>query len=209
MNVSFLIADPCPATRTGIRHFVQGAAGTEVVDEAGNADETLRLASELQPDKVVLDPRFGGESPDPIEEAALCRKLKSLPDPPAMSIYAAHDSPAELAAFAKAGADNYVHKGVSVKILEEKWERTRSGEAVWITSPDPALAARRMTLVAQAMQLTSRQLDVLVLLLRKYSDTQIANKLHITPQTAKNHNASIFRKRGVRGRQELYSKFLM
>jgi len=209
MPVKFLIADPCPAARAGIRGFVYGADGTGVAGEAGDADETLWLASELRPDKVVLDPRFDGETPDPIAEAALCRKLKSLPEPPAVSIYATHDSPAELAAFAKAGADNYVHKNVGEEVLEETWKRTQSGESVWIVHPHHETSARRMLLVAQAMRLTARQLEALVLLLKRYSDTQIANKLCITPQTAKNHNATIFRELGVQGRQELHDKFLV
>jgi NarL family two-component system response regulator LiaR len=208
VKIRFLIADPCPATRAGIRSFVHGADGTEVVGEAGDAEQILSLASELRPDKVVLDPRFDNKTPDPLAEVALCRKLKSLTNPPVVSIYAAHDSPAELAAFAKAGADNYLHKSVSIEILEETWERTRSGESVWITAPDLDRAARHMILVAQAMHLTNRQLDVLVLLLRRYSDAQVAKKLHITLQTAKNHNTNIFRKVEVKNRQELQDKFL-
>lgn len=70
-------------------------------------------------------------------------------------------------------------------------------------------AVPRMLGMLQRAHLTTRQLEVLVLLLRRYSDSQIANKLHITPQTTKNHNASIFRKLGVTSRRELYDKFLV
>jgi DNA-binding NarL/FixJ family response regulator len=209
MKIKFLIADSCPATRAGIRSFVHGAEGLEVVGESADAEETLRLASEVCPDKVVLDPRFDGEIPNPIAEAALCSKLKSLPNPPAVSIYATHDSPAEIAAFARAGVDNYVHKSVSVDVLEETWERTQSGESVWIVHPDPEAGSKLMTLKVQALHLTTRQLETLVLLLRRYSDTQIAKKLHVTTQTAKNHNTSIFRRLSVQGRRELYDKFLV
>lgn len=208
MKVRFLIADPYLATRAGIRSFVHGADGTEVVGEAGDAEQTLSQASELRPDKVVLDPRFDNKTPDPLAEVALCRKLKSLPSPPAVSIYAAHESPAEMAAFARAGADNYVHKSVGIDVLRETWERTQSGESVWIAGPDPESSAARLLLMVQAMHLTDRQLEVLVLLLKGCSDSQIAKKLHITLQTAKNHNVSIFGKLGVRSRQDLHDKFL-
>lgn len=209
MNVRFLIADPCPATRAGIRHFVEGATGTEVVGEAGDAEETLRLASELRPGKVVLDPRFDGEAPDPLSEAALCRRLKATPSPPSLSIYATHDSSAEIAVLARAGADHYVHKGASIEDLREAWQRDQAGESVSMVGSERESAVPRMLGMLQRAHLTTRQLEVLVLLLRRYSDSQIANKLHITPQTTKNHNASIFRKLGVTSRRELYDKFLV
>lgn len=209
MKVRFLIAEPCPVTRAGVRHFVEGADGTEVVGEAGGAEETLRLASELRPDKVVLDPRFDGDTPDPLAEAALCRKLKSLPDPPSLSIYATHDSPAEIAVLSQAGADHYVHKRASILDLGEAWRRDLAGESVWMVGDERKSAMPRLLGMLQRMHLTNRQLEVLVLLLRRYSDAQIANKLHVTQQTAKNHKTSIFKKLGVRSRQELYDKFLM
>lgn len=114
-----------------------------------------------------------------------------------------------MVAFALAGADNYVHKSSSIDVLRETWERTQAGEAVWIAHPDLEAAAKLMTLKVQAMHLTDRQLEVLVLLLKGCSDSQIAKKLYITPQTAKNHNVSIFGKLGVRSRQDLHDKFLM
>lgn len=108
----FIIAGPCPATRAGIARFV-GDAGVEVVGEAGDTEEMLQLASELCPDRVVLDPRFDDGAPDPLAEAELCKRLKDLTQPPSISVYSAHDSPAELALLARAGADHYVHKGTS------------------------------------------------------------------------------------------------
>lgn len=209
MKVKFLIADACPVMRTGIRHFVEGAAGTELLGEAGDEEETLRRASELQPDKIVLDPRFDGGTPNPLAEAALCRKLKSASKTPSLSIYATHDSPAEIAALARAGADHYVHKRASIEDLSEAWRRDRAGESVWMVGDEPKYSMPSLLSMLQRMDLTNRQLEVLVLLLRRYSDAQIAKKLHVTLQTAKNHKTSIFKKLGVQSRQALYDKFLM
>ena len=204
----FLISDPCPTVSVGIRGLVGNSEGAEVVAVTTIPEETLRLTAELLPDRVVLDPRFD-HSPEPLAESTLCTKLKSLPGPPSVSVYSTHDSPAELALLARAGADHYVHKGTGYEGLAEAWRRTRAGESVWMVAPDPDSAVPRLLAMLQGLHLSDRQLEVLVLLLRRYSDEQIARKLHITRQTTKNHNTNIFRKLGVKSRRELHNKFLV
>lgn len=208
--VRFLIADSCPATVYGTKRFVQSVSKDEVVvGEAGSVEEILRLISDLCPDKIVLAPRFDATAPDPIEEAALCRFLKSLPKMPSVIIYSTHDSPAEVALLARAGADHYIHKNTSLEGLREAWERDQAGESVWMVGSHSESAMPHLFGMLERMQLTTRQLEVLALLLRRYSDAQIAKKLHITLQTAKNHNMNIFRKLSVNSRQGLQDKFVM
>lgn len=78
-----------------------------------------------------------------------------------------------------------------------------------MVTPAPESAVPRLLAMLHRLRLTERQLEVLVLLLRRYSDEQIAQKLHIIRQTTKNHNASIFKKLGVKSRRELCDKFLV
>jgi len=207
VTIRFLIADSCPTTLSGTKRFIESVAEDEVViGEAGSVEETIRLVSDLCPDRVLLDPRFDATAPDPIEEAALCHFLKSLPRNLSVIIYSTHDSPAEVALLARAGADHYVQKTTNIEGLREAWERYQAGEYVWMVGSHSKSDMSRLTGILQRLHFTTRQLEVLVLLLRRYSDAQIAKKLDITLQTAKNHNMNIFRKIGVKSRKELQDK---
>jgi DNA-binding NarL/FixJ family response regulator len=206
-------------TRMGLQAALQEQDGIEVVGEAANATQGLKLLDSLKPDVAIVD--IGLPDMDGID---LTRKFKSShtdtqePETKVL-ILTMHDSEdAVLAAFA-AGADSYCMKDIEIEQLVEALDVTQEGNA-WI---DPAIASivlrqvkrepsaevdaahpeRTVKIdgvgpeyeqVIEAYPLTERELEVLELIVAGASNAAIADKLYITVGTVKTHVRNILNK---------------
>ncbi len=207
-------------TRVGIRTALQQRQEIEVVGEAANANDGLKLLEAEHPDIAIVD--IGLPDKDGIE---LTRQLKASQDPTDESrtkvlILTLRDNKeAVLAAFA-AGADSYCMKDISFDNLLEALRVTHGGNA-WI---DPAIARIVLQQAQQtpegstenvvidsktvsinaadaeydqmiaAYPLTERELEVLQLIVEGCSNAIIAEKLYITVGTVKTHVRNILNK---------------
>ncbi len=207
-------------TRVGIRTALQQRQEIEVVGEAANANDGLKLLEAEHPDIAIVD--IGLPDKDGIE---LTRQLKASQDPADESrtkvlILTLRDNKeAVLAAFA-AGADSYCMKDISFDNLLEALRVTHGGNA-WI---DPAIARIVLQQAQQtpegstenvvidsktvsinaadaeydqmiaAYPLTERELEVLQLIVEGCSNAIIAEKLYITVGTVKTHVRNILNK---------------
>lgn len=195
-----LVVDDHPITRVGTRTVLELQEGVEQVSEADNAEEALRLARDTQPDLVVLDLRLKGND-NGIE---LCREMKSLPIPPLVLIYTAHNSAEEVSSALLAGADGYVHKGVDYTRFSEAIERTCAGDRVWLLGEDRETTESILRSAIDESCLTPREKEVFALVHSRHTNKEISEKLFISLQTTKNHVSSILRKLNRRRRSELY-----
>lgn len=209
-------------TRIGLCAALKQVETVEIVGDAANARQGLKILETTQPDVAVVD--IGLPDMDGIE---LTQRLKqsqaSSPTPTKVLVLTSHSSEdSVLAAFA-AGADSYSLKDVSLENLVQAIHLTHEGNA-WI---DPAIArivlqqARKgepelrpevevaapqphtTTIEAiepeyqqliEAYPLTERELDVLELIVAGCSNAAIAEKLHITVGTVKTHVRNILSK---------------
>ncbi len=207
-------------TRVGIRTALQQRPEIEVVGEAANANDGLKLLEAEHPDIAIVD--IGLPDKDGIE---LTRQLKASQDPgdesrtKVLILTLRDNKEAVLAAFA-AGADSYCMKDISFDNLLEALRVTHSGNA-WI---DPAIArivlqqaqqipeGRTENVVTDnktvsinaadaeydqmiaAYPLTERELEVLQLIVEGCSNAIIAEKLYITVGTVKTHVRNILNK---------------
>lgn len=209
-----LLADRCPVSRLGMKEFLRlSRARAEVVGETGSAEEALNLAAGLQPDFVVVDPEFGpsGESAaqdatQEVVDVEVCRKLKALPRAPHVVAYTMHDSANGVAALLAAGVDSYVHKSLKYEELVEAKDSLKAGERVWKLGPASQNAELLARVDEYSVRLTPREREVFALLLSRYPNARIADRLYISLQTVKNHLGSIFRKCEVHSRRELFEK---
>ena len=208
-------------TRIGIRAGLQQCSGVEVIGEAANAIDGLRLLEVTKPDVAIVD--IGLPDMDGIEltqrfKAYLADKSEVAPNAPKVLILTMQDSQeVVLAAFA-AGADSYCMKEVSFDKLLEALRLTHEG-CSWI---DPAIArivlqqslsAQRKASVTMTSQtvlinsvdseysqvidaypLTSREKELLELIVQGYGNAAIAQKLYITVGTVKTHVRNILNK---------------
>jgi DNA-binding NarL/FixJ family response regulator len=206
-------------TRVGIRTALQQRDAIEVVGDAANATDGLKLLQSAKPDVAIVD--IGLPDFDGIELTQRFKKSivpDTDPDTKVLILTFQDNEEEVLAAFA-AGADSYCMKDISFDRLLDVVKVTHEGNA-WI---DPAIARivlkkartkesapeeakpqeKKVTIKAaepefshiiETYPLTERELEVLELIVQGYSNAAIAEKLYITVGTVKTHVRNILNK---------------
>ena len=187
--------------REGASEFVRRESDMEVVGEASDGEEAVKLATELQPDVVVMDiamPKLNG-----IEAT---KRIKELCPSIAVLILTAYDYDQYIFALLEAGAAGYLLKGVRVHELIDAIRAVYAGESVL----HPVIARRVIerlkfpsTTETQAIgPLSERETEVLKLAAKGLSNKVIAEQLFLSPRTVQVHLGNIFNKLGVASRTE-------
>ena len=201
-SMDVVIADGHPTMRLGLKGLLR-TTEVRVVGETGDGGEALRLARERHPDLVVLGLNLTGET-DGIE---VCRRIKTHPHPPRVLVYAAYDFADHVSSCLLAGADCCLNKRVSCEEFLDIMRRMTAGERP--VSPDGVAVSneryvvRAGTEVSYATPLTSKEREVLILLLRRCSNAEIAERLYLSLPTVKTHLRNILRKLGAKSRRDL------
>ncbi|MGI5469999.1 response regulator transcription factor [Streptomyces sp. CA-132043] len=193
-----VVAEPFPMVRSSLTHALRDSATVEVVGEAETRDECLALCRRRPVDTVVtsVDLMWARDG------IALCRELKQLPKPPDVIIVSVRNEPDVITDCLEAGADGFVHLSAQPQQLVQAVEATmRRGRPPWFLGDRIESRARR-----PVSDLTVREQQVLALLLRRYSNEEIAAELQLAHQTVKNYVSRVLRKRGMSGRKELFSR---
>ena len=196
MAIRIVIADDHSVVRQGLRMFLGLDPELEVVGEATDGAEALRLARELRPDVVVMDllmPVMNG-----IEATAAIRR--ELPDTEVLALTSVLED-ASIVGAVRAGAIGYLLKDTQADALCQAIKAAAAGQ-VQLT---PKAAARLMQVVSAPESpeaLTERETEVLRLLAQGQSNKQIARSLHITEKTVKTHVSNILSKLGVQSRTQ-------
>jgi DNA-binding NarL/FixJ family response regulator len=200
--VRVLIADDHPHFRDGLRALLLSASDLEVMGEAGDGEEAISLAAELQPDVILMDlnmPGVGG-----IE--ATRRILHTSPHIAILVISMFEDDDSIFAAL-QAGARGYLLKGALKAEILRSIGAVSSGEAIF----GSAIAKRLMQYFANPHptapkdafpELTEREREILTLIAQHETNPEIAKRLHLSPKTIRNHVSNIFTKLQVADRAQ-------
>lgn len=192
------IIDDHPVVREGIRMLLEAAGGVRVVGAAESAQGALRELERTRPDVVLLDLDLGEE--DGLE--AFPRILEAAPGARVLVLTALRDGSREEAAL-RAGARGFVHKDAPADVLLRAIRAVAAGD-LWFdpgvlragADPPPAGPSRFGSL-------TSRERDVVALVVEGLRNEEIARRLGINEKTVRNHLTAVFSKMGVSGRLEL------
>jgi two-component system nitrate/nitrite response regulator NarL len=205
-SITVLIADDHPLFREALRKLLELDDTLRVVGEAGNGDETIRLARELRPDVVLLDLRMPGTSGTDV-----LRELSAFTPPVRTLVLTAEVSASGVVDALAHGARGIVLKESTSDLLFKSIRAVAGGE-YWVrrdSVADLVDKVRNHTETAAAAPaastfgLTPRELEIVATVVAGYTNDDIARKLSISTKTVKHHLTNIFAKLGVSNRLEL------
>jgi two-component system response regulator NreC len=188
--------------RSGVRALLEADAGIEVVGEAGDGAETLRLAAVLRPDVVLLDITMPDQS-----GIVTAQRLKEGHPEIAVLFLTMHEDEGLLHEALRAGAAGYVIKRAEPSELLLAIRAVVRGDVYVHPSLTRSLLRPAATTPRRAgaadPALTPRELDVLRLLARGNTNRQIAALLGLSIRTVESHRAHLMGKLGLVSRVEL------
>ena len=201
--IRVLLADDQALVRTGFRMILEHAADMEVVGEAGNGAQAAAMALELQPDVVLMDIRM----PE-VDGVEATRRICTDDDGRIrILVLTTFDLDEYVYAALHAGASGFLLKDTLAPDLLSAIRVVANGEAVVAPSVTRRLLERyvatapaELTPSADLNLLTGREREVLTLIARGLSNSEIAGRLHLTEGTVKTHVSRILSKLGLRDR---------
>jgi NarL family two-component system response regulator LiaR len=202
-----LIADDHPVLREAMRNAFEQHEDMEVLAEAGDGEEAVRLTSELKPDIVIMDivmPKLSGID--------ATKQIRRVSPNTAVLVLTAYDDDRYVIGLLEAGAAGYLLKTARSSVLVDAVRTVRDGESVL----HPSIVAKTLKYAQRRQQdsgeprngeqLSEREMEVLNLAARGMSNIDIAGRLSLSVRTVKAHLSRIFQKMGVASRTEAVVK---
>jgi DNA-binding NarL/FixJ family response regulator len=203
---TILIIDDHPLFREGLKAIIGRDAHFEVVGEAGNGREGLRIAKELEPDLVLVDISLPDTS-----GIQLTREIRTLLPDTRILIVSMHSKIDYIAEAFQAGATGYVVKESASERLIKGLEYVSRGDYFLDSSVSQQVVKRLMDSPAKDEKitdaaygnLTHREQEVMRLLAEGLPIKEIGEKLFISPKTVENHRSNIMNKLDLHSTIEL------
>ena len=199
--IRVLIADDQRAVREGLAMLVGLTDDIQVIGTAANGLEAVHLATELQPDVVLMDLRM----PE-MEGAEATRAIRATQPETHVLVLTTYADDDSLFPALQAGAHGYLTKDASAEEIERAIRAVADGH----THLDPAIQQRLIAAALTATgrestvpdELTAREVEVLKLIAAGLSNTEIAAALVVSAATVKTHINHMFQKTGARDRAQ-------
>ena len=189
-TIRILIADDHPVVREGLVGMLEGQSDFEVVGVADDGDRAVTLYDDLAPDVILMDLQMPG-----LDGVGAIQKIKSKTDAAHILVLTTYDSDADILRAIEAGATGYLLKDTPRDELFRAIRATASGESVLA----PSVATRLMSRMRAPSEekLSAREIEVLELVAKGYSNKEVGKALHISTATVKTHLIHIYNKLGV------------
>lgn len=201
MTIRVLLVDDHTMVRQSMRRAMEGE-GFEVVGEAGDGDEGVRLAADLRPDVVLMD-----VSMPVLDGVQAARRMKEQAPATQVVMLTMHADADIVRRALSAGAVGYLTKDCSIDEVAEAVRLAAAGEGA--VSPALAAAMLREAHPSGAHPvLSTREAEVLQLVAEGKSPTEVAAELFISAKTVKNHLSNIYEKLDARDRTQAVLKGL-
>ena len=204
-----LLADDHPLLREAMRSSIDQQEDMEVVGEAGDGDEAVRLSLEMEPDIVIMDIVMPG-----LNGIEASKRIKTTNPATAVLILTAYDDDRYVLGLLEAGAAGYLLKSARIRDVVEAIRTIRMGESVL----HPSIIAKLLAYTGQTGKdsdkprrehlLSAREMQVMRLVAKGMSNKDIAVDLGLTVRTVKAHLSNIFVKLDVASRTEAILKGL-
>jgi DNA-binding NarL/FixJ family response regulator len=193
-KITVLLVDDHSLVRRGFRRMLEDEADMEVVGEAGDGEESIKLAKKLHPQVVVMDCALPGMN-------GLDATRRIIEDSPrtAVLMLSMHAENTWVRQAIEAGAKGYVLKNAMDLELSSAIRKVAGGETVF----DPQVEQRSVLKGERSAALTQRELEVLQMIVDGKSNKEIATALDLSANTIAVHRANIMNSLGIHKTAEL------
>ncbi|QDT74227.1 response regulator [Lacipirellula limnantheis] len=200
MTVRLLIADDHEVIRAGLRSLLADIRDVEIIGDAADGEEAIRLARRYRPDVILLDVRMPG-----VDGLGVLSQLRAELPGGSIVMFSSYDNPTYIARAVALGAAGYLVKNASRDEIVAAIRRAAAGDMLWsregLRRVAGALSTPRAAIDFDA-PLTRRESEVLRQLALGLSNKEIAQALDISYETVKEHVQHILRKLGVADRTQ-------
>lgn len=200
--MKILLCDDQAVIRDGLELLLQLEKDIQVVGSASDGAEAIDLASQKQPDLILMDLKMPG-----VNGIEATRQIRAKFPDIKILVLTTYDDDEWLFDAIRAGASGYLLKDTPRQKIIEAIRGTMEGKSFL----DPLVAGKLMNQVSSNQKqpasvlterLTDRELDVLHLIARGFTNSDIAGQLHLSEGTVRNHVSAILEKLGVSDRTQ-------
>ncbi|GAB4374519.1 MAG: response regulator transcription factor [Salibacteraceae bacterium] len=198
--INILLVDDHKIIREGIKHYLESYEGVLVAGEAKNGEEALQWLEKNHQTVNIAILDIGMDGMNGIE---LCEKINELYPGIKCIALSMFDEPYHIKQMMNAGAKAYLLKNASKEELHEAVTKVSSGETYFpqdvtniVLSSMMGEPKKKYSRLAVEIPLTEREMEVLELIMKEYSNQEIADALFISPRTVDAHKRNLIEKTG-------------
>lgn len=196
--IRVLVADDHPIVRAGIAGLIDDEAEFELLGEAGDGEEAVKMSAALSPDVVLMDLRM-----PKLDGAAATEKILSAGTARAVLVLTTYESDDVILSAIEAGASGYLLKDARAEEIVHAVRLVAAGEVALAPSVAARLVAHtrgERAATSTVPELSPREREVLAFVAEGLSNPRIAERLFLGEATVKTHLRKAFEKLGVRDR---------
>lgn len=201
--INIILADDHQVVRKGIKSLLGTEPDFNVIGEAGDGLETVKLVEQLEPEVLVLDLMMSG-----INGLEVTRQLSKKSPQTGIVILSMHSNEAYVLEALRSGAKGYIIKESPPDELIRAIREVASGRR-YLSSPLTERAIEAYTQKHEAKptdpyeQLTTREREILHLTAQGCTNSDMASRLYISPRTVETHRTNLMRKLGLHTHSQL------
>jgi len=184
--IRVLVADDHPVVRQGICAMLEIEPDIEVVADVGDGAEAVSRTLQESPDVVLMDVQMAG-----VDGIEALRRIRAQQPQVKVVMLTTFGHENYVVPSLKAGAMGYLLKDVGRAELIDSIRKVAAGESLLERAS-----------VAEEVQLSHRELEVLSCMAAEMSNREIAERLYLSPHTVKEHTSALYRKLRARNRAE-------
>ena len=197
MSVTILLVDDHQVVRQGLRALLEAEPDFQVVGEAGDGIQAIQLVERFKPNVLVLDLMMPG-----VNGLEVTRQVKQRWPATCIVVLSMHANEAYVLEALRNGASGYVLKETGITDLVHAVHEALAGRR-YLSPPLSARAIDSYVEKAAAAELdpyetlTTREREVLQLAAQGLTNSEIGNRLSISPRTAETHHSNVMHKLGL------------
>ena len=196
-RIRVLVVDDHTMVRQGLATFLKVYDDLQLVGEAADGESAIKICTEVLPDVILMDMALPG-----MDGPTTTRTIREkFPKTHVLALTSFKEGPL-IQRTLEAGAIGYLLKDLSAEELAQAIRDAHAGRSTLSPEAAQSLVKNAGQLPALGSDLTDRECEVLALLIEGFNNTQIAEKLFVSPSTIKSHVSSILAKLGAISRTE-------